>query len=50
MSRRVCKSYWNQIRTKLWKYKFWSQSYILLTCGGAPIEVIYHYIEEQGKK
>ena len=49
-SRRVRKRYWGKIKTKLWKDKFWSQSYILLTCGGAPIEVIRQYIEEQGKK
>ncbi len=49
-SRRVRKMHWDSIRTKLWKDKFWSQSYILLTCGGAPIEVLRTYIEEQGKK
>lgn len=49
-SRRVRKQYWDQIKKKLWKEKFWSQSYILLTCGGAPIETIRSYIEDQGKK
>jgi putative transposase len=49
-SRRVRKNHWEEIKSKLWKDKFWSQSYILLTCGGAPIEVIRKYIEDQGKK
>ena len=39
-----------EIREKLWKEAFWSQSYCLLTAGGAPIEVIREYIETQGEK
>ena len=39
-----------QIRQKLWKECFWSQSFCLLTTGGAPIEVIRKYIESQGEK
>ena len=39
-----------EIRKKLWKEAFWSQSYCLLTAGGAPIEVIRQYIETQGEK
>ena len=30
------------------KCSFWSQSFCLLTAGGAPIEVIRQYIENQG--
>jgi len=29
---------------------FWSQSFCLLTAGGAPIEVIRQYIESQGEQ
>ena len=29
---------------------FWSQSFCLLTTGGAPIEVIKNYIENQGQE
>jgi putative transposase len=32
------------------KDAFWSQSFCLLTAGGAPIEVIRGYIETQGEK
>ena len=37
-------------KEKLWKEAFWSQSYCLLTAGGAPIEVVRRYIETQGEK
>lgn len=39
-----------RIRQKLWKEYFWSRSFCLLTTGGAPIEVIRRYIENQGRK
>ena len=39
-----------KIRKKLWKEAFWSQSFCLLTAGGAPVEVIRQYIETQGEK
>ena len=32
------------------KEAFWSQSFCLLTAGGAPVEVIRQYIETQGEK
>jgi putative transposase len=38
------------VRKYLWKEYFWSQSFCLLTTGGAPLEVIKQYIESQGKK
>ena len=41
---------YGQIRQKLWKEYFWSRSFCLLTTGGAPIEVIRKYIENQGRK
>ena len=31
-----------------WKPVFWNRSYLILSSGGAPIEVIKRYIEEQG--
>ena len=39
-----------EILEKLWKEAFWSQSFCLLTAGGAPVEVIRQYIENQGEK
>ena len=49
-SSRLLKKEFPQIRQKLWKEHFWSQSFCLLTTGGAPIEVIRKYIESQGEK
>lgn len=28
---------------------FWSRSYCIITCGGAPLSVIKQYIEQQGQ-
>lgn len=49
-SSRLLKKEFPQIRQKLWKEYFWSQSFCLLTTGGATIEIIKKYIEKQGKK
>ena len=49
-SSRLLKKEHPEIREKLWKEAFWSQSFCLLTAGGAPIEVIREYIESQGEK
>ena len=49
-SSRIIKKEYPEIREKLWKECFWSQSFCLLTAGGAPIEVIRQYIESQGDK
>ena len=47
-SSQLLKKEYPQIREKLWKETFWSQSFCLLTTGGVPIEVIRKYIESQG--
>ena len=49
-SSRLLKKEYPQNRKKLWKEAFWSQSYCLLTAGGAPVEEIRGYIETQGEK
>lgn len=49
-SSRLIKKEYPQIKQKLWKEAFWSQSFCLLTAGGAPIETIRAYIESQGEK
>ena len=48
-SSRLLKKEFPQIRQKLWEERFWSQSFCLLTTGGAPTEVIRKYIESQGQ-
>ena len=49
-SSRLIKRDYPEIRKMLWKEYFWSQSYCLLTTGGAPIEVIRKYIETQSER
>jgi len=49
-SSRLLKKEYPAIREKLWKEAFWSQSFCLLSTGGAPVEVIRRYIESQGEK
>ena len=49
-SSRLLKKEFPIIRQKLWKEMFWSQSFCLLSSGGATIEVIKEYIENQGQK
>ena len=49
-SSRLLKKEFPRIREKLWKEAFWSQSFCLLSAGGAPIETIRSYIETQGEK
>ena len=39
-----------KIRTSLRKEMFWSQSFCLLTTGGATVDIIKQYIQSQGKK
>jgi putative transposase len=48
-SSRLIKKEFPEVRNKLWKEMFWSKSYCLLTTGGAPIETIRKYIENQGR-
>lgn len=47
---RLIKKEFLQIKAKLWKEYFWSQSFCLITAGGAPLSVIRQYIESQGEK
>ena len=47
-SSRLIKKEFPQIKSKLWKEFFWTRSFCLLTTGGAPIDIIRQYIENQG--
>jgi putative transposase len=46
-SSRLLKKEFPNVQRLLWKSKFWSPSYCLITVGGAPIEVLKKYIESQ---
>lgn len=47
-SRLVRKRYEKYLSKFYWKPYFWNRSYLILSSGGAPIEVIRQYIQEQG--
>ena len=49
-SSRLIKKNFPEVRKKLWKEYFWSQSFCLLTAGGIPLEIIKKYIETQGER
>lgn len=36
-----------EVRDKLWGSHFWSPSYCAVSCGGAPLETIKAYVEQQ---
>lgn len=36
-----------ELKKKLWGDHFWSPSYCVVSCGGAPLEVVKQYIENQ---
>lgn len=49
-SSRLIKKDFPLVRKKLWKEMFWSRSYCLITTGGAPLDVVKQYIQNQGNK
>lgn len=36
-----------EVRGKLWGGHFWSPSYCAVSCGGAPLETVRRYVEQQ---
>ena len=48
-SSRLIKKEYPSIRSRLYKEAFWSQSFCLISTGGADIETIKKYIESQGE-
>jgi putative transposase len=46
-SRLLRKKNYPSISKKLWGDHLWSPSYFCSTCGGAPIDILRKYIEEQ---
>ncbi len=41
------REYWERIKTMLWGNHFWSPSYCVVSCGGASLDVVKEYIENQ---
>ena len=48
-ARLLRKEFWSQMKTMLWGDHFWSPSYCAVSAGGAPLEVIKKYIEDQNR-
>ena len=48
-SSRLIKKEYPSIKSRLYKEAFWSQSFCLISVGGANIETIKKYIESQGE-
>ena len=48
LSKEVRAKFWDEIKDKLWKDSFWSDSYFITTTGGANIETLERYIQDQG--
>jgi putative transposase len=47
-SRLIRRDFLTHLKKHYWKEPvFWSRSYCILTCGGAPLAVIKQYIEQQ---
>lgn len=47
-SRRIRSQFAEHLAKYYWRERvFWSRSYCILSCGGAPIEVLKHYIAQQ---
>ena len=41
------KEFWTEIKNKLWGNALWTHSYCVVSCGGAPLEVVRQYVENQ---
>jgi putative transposase len=46
-SRKIRNEFPEYLKSFYWKPVFWSRSYCVVTCGGAPLSVIKQYIENQ---
>lgn len=46
-SRMIRKKNYASIKNKLWGGMLWSPSYFAGSCGGAPLEIIKQYIQQQ---
>ena len=41
------RDFWPQIKRKLWGSHFWSPSYCVVSCGGAPLDIVKAYVAAQ---
>ena len=43
------REFWDTIKQKLWGVHFWSPSYCVVSCGGASLDIVKAFIENQRK-
>ena len=48
-SRLIRKEFTAELSKVYWKPVFWSRSYCILSCGGAPLTILKQYIEQQAE-
>ena len=48
-SRRLRNEFKEHLASVYKKLVLWSRSYCILTCGGAPLEIIQQYIQQQAR-
>jgi putative transposase len=46
-ARRIRAAKLPEVEGKLWGPHFWSPSYCVVSCGGAPLEIVKQYVEQQ---
>ena len=46
-ARRVRAANFAEVSKRLWGDHFWSPSYCAVSCGGAPLDVVRRYVEQQ---
>ena len=45
----IRREYWDRVKNMLWGNHFWSPSYCAVSCGGASLEVVKAYINNQNE-
>ena len=41
------REFWERVKTMLWGNHFWSPSYCVVSCGGASLDLVKEYINNQ---
>ena len=47
VSSRLLRKQFPELESRYWKNVLWSRSYFAASCGGAPLEIIRQYVEQQ---
>lgn len=47
-SRVLRRDFYDEIKMMLWGDHFWSPSYLIVSTGGAPLDIVREYVRKQG--